>query len=264
MDAMYVTHPAPLNEGARNGFHIDFRVLGAVEAARDGVPLALGGQKQRAVLGILLANIGRHVSADEIVDEVWRDAPPRSVKVSLHSYVSRLRTQLGDKEALRRRGSAYCLCLPRCALDAARFEQAADEGFADLRRGRPASAVDHFDRALDMWVGSPFADLHEYAFARHEADRLGTLRLTVLEERAGARLRLRDAGADPLLRQAWEENPMRERLAARLMYTLYADGRQAEAVEVFRQTRSRLVEELGLDVSPELSRAHLDIIRRRV
>jgi len=55
---------------------MEFRVLGPVEVIEAGRSLPLGGPKPRALLAHLLLAAGRAVSREELVDELWGDAPP--------------------------------------------------------------------------------------------------------------------------------------------------------------------------------------------
>ena len=57
---------------------MEYRVLGPLEAVGDEGPLALGGEKQRAVLALLLLNANRVVSRDRLIDQLWGDEPPEA------------------------------------------------------------------------------------------------------------------------------------------------------------------------------------------
>ena len=57
------------------------------------------------------------------------------------------------------------------------------------------------------------------------------------------------------------EHPLRERLRAALMQALYGSGRQAEALEVYRETRRLLVDQLGIEPSPALQELEQAILR---
>ena len=78
------------------GSALDFRLLGPVEAMRDGQPVRLGGRQQRALLALLLLEAGRPVSVDRLTDELWRGDPPSGAEGTLRVYVSRLRSTLDD------------------------------------------------------------------------------------------------------------------------------------------------------------------------
>lgn len=58
------------------------------------------------------------------------------------------------------------------------------------------------------------------------------------------------------------EHPLRERPAAQLMLALYRSGRQAEALEVYRETRVVLNRELGIDPSSSLQRLEGEILHQ--
>ena len=57
------------------------------------------------------------------------------------------------------------------------------------------------------------------------------------------------------------EHPLRERLRALRMLALYRCGRQAEALEAFRDARARLVDELGIEPGAELQELERAILR---
>jgi hypothetical protein len=64
------------------------------------------------------------------------------------------------------------------------------------------------------------------------------------------------------LEQGVHAHPLRERLRAQLMLALYRSGRQAEALDVYREGREQLVGELGIEPSPLLQRLQGAILRQ--
>ena len=108
-------------------------------------------------------------------------------------------------------------------------------------------------QGLALWRGPPYADLRYEEALQPEIGRLEELRLATLEERVEADLA---AGETSQLVAELEglvgEHPHRERLRGFLMLALYRSGRQAEALETYRQGRQLLDSELGLEPGPEL------------
>ena len=50
----------------------EFRILGPLEVlAANGEAVALGGQRQRAVLALLLLRVNEVVSTDFLIDSLW-------------------------------------------------------------------------------------------------------------------------------------------------------------------------------------------------
>jgi DNA-binding SARP family transcriptional activator len=148
-------------------------------------------------------------------------------------------------------------------LDLHRFERHADEGRRALATHAPERAADKLRQALALWRGRPLSDVEFEQFARIEIERLEELRLQAFEERIEADLALgRNETVVPELETLVAQNPLRERLRGQLMLALYRSGRQAEALHVYKETRSFLNEELGLEPGPALRAVERAILRQ--
>ena len=247
-------------EGPPDATRTEFRVLGPVEASRDGVALDLGPRKQRAVLALLLLDANRVVPTETLIDQLWGDAPPETARSALQVYVAGLRKALGaGGAALATRSPGYVLAVEDGALDLDRFAALRDEARAtgDVRQ---RSALLH--EALALWRGTPLAELDGEPFGVTARLRFEELRLAALEERIDADLELgRHAALVPELDALAADHPYRERLRAQQMVALYRSGRQADALAVYRAAREASVEDLGIEPGPELralERAVLD------
>jgi DNA-binding SARP family transcriptional activator len=237
---------------------VEFAILGPLEAREGSEPIALGGPKQRAVLAMLLLEAGRVVSLDRLVEALWPEGPPPTAVASLQNFVAQLRKALGPA-AIETQAPGYVVRLEPEQLDVARLRRLVDEA----RASEPVRRAQLLDEALALWRGEPLAEFRYEAFAQEEIARLDEFRLTLLEERAEAKLAIGEHAdlvteLEPLVRS----HPLRERLRAQLMLALYRSGRQAQALDVYRQGREILVEELGLEPSPLLRGVHASILRQ--
>jgi DNA-binding SARP family transcriptional activator/basic membrane lipoprotein Med (substrate-binding protein (PBP1-ABC) superfamily) len=243
---------------------MEFRVLGPLEARADGRPIALGGGKQRAVLAVLLLNANEVISMERLIDEVWGDRSPPSASHSLEAYISRIRQLLnGHGPTLIRRGAGYCLELGDAVLDADTFARLLEDasGAVDAHDLERASAL--AVEALALWYGAALADVSLASAGRAEAERLEEHRLRAFELRFDAELGLgRHESIVGELQVLVGQNPYRERFVAQVMLALYRAGRQAEALDVYEQTRRRLDEDLGLQPSAELQQLSGQIVRQ--
>ena len=231
---------------------IEFRILGSLEVVDQGRPLALGGPRQRALLAVLLVHRGEAVSSDRLIDELWGERAPASAVKIVQGYVSNLRKVLGNG-VLVTQGGGYALRIQSGQLDADRFESLLVEARDALAKGDPRTAAARLRGALGMWRGPPLADFAYESFAQSEIARLEETRLTALEGRIDAELALVEhARLVGELEALVREHPLRERFIAQLMLALYRSGRQAEALESYRVTRGRLVDELGLEPGRDL------------
>jgi YVTN family beta-propeller protein len=251
---------------------VDYRILGPLEVCQDGKVLALGGDRQRALLAILLLRPNAPVSADELIDGLWGERPPRSASNALRVHVSRLRTAFEDggeqptvrsNGLLSTHGHAYALRVEPGELDVDRFRDLAELGRKALAENDAGEASRLLRSALALWRGPPLAEFRYEPFAQPAIARLEELRLAALEERIDADMALgRHTELVAELAELVEENPLRERLRGQLMLALYHSGRQAEALEIYQEFRRTLSEQLGLDPGPALKQLELAIVRR--
>ena len=232
-------------------------ILGHVEASVDDRPIALGGAKQRAVMAMLGLEANRAVSADRLIEGLWADQPPPSAAKMVQNYVWRLRGVLADDGGAEivTRGRGYELRIDRELVDVCRLERLVSEASRAVETGQSANGAAR--EALALFRGEPLADVVDEPFAIAEIRRLEELRLTAAElaieaDLAAGRHQEIVGEIDALL----AENPLRERLHAQRMLALYRCGRQAEALEAYRNARRTLVDEIGVEPTPELSRLH--------
>jgi DNA-binding SARP family transcriptional activator len=235
---------------------MEFRILGPLEAAADRGSVALGPPKERALLGILLLHANHTVSSDRLAEELWGARPPPTAPKLVQVYVSHLRKALaangGDAE-LRTQAPGYAIVLRPENLDATRFTTllARARDFADS--GDWSNAAAAYTDALDLWRGDVLADVALEGDARIEAERLAALRLAALEERADCQLACGGhAQLVPELESLTAQYPLHERFWALLMLALYRCGRQSEALRAYRQARTTLVEQVGVEPGKEL------------
>lgn len=243
---------------------IEFRILGPLEARLDGTVLRLGPPKQRALLALLVLEANRAVPVDRLIDRLWGERPPASARTVLQGYVSQLRKILGPAGgALRTEGGGYLLEVAVDRVDAWRFERLLREGVDALRADQPKRASEALAQAIALWRGPPLADFAYEAWAQAEIQRLEELRLGSFEERIESELVLgRHVELVGELEVLVDQHPLRERFSGQLMLALYRSGRQVEALEAYQRTRRSLVEELGVEPSPELKELNRKILNQ--
>jgi DNA-binding SARP family transcriptional activator len=220
---------------------VDFRILGPLEVFDGGAALALGGSKQRALLALLVLHANETQSAGRLIDELWGERPPVTATKALRVHVSRLRKTLTEP-VLVTRGSGYELSVDPERIDACRFERLVREG--------------RIEQALELWRGEPLADIaHEPCVAAHAA-RLTDMRLAALERLIDT---LPPEESVSRLEALIAEHPYRERFRGQLMVALYRSGRQADALQAYRDARAALAGDLGIEPG-----AHLRELERAI
>ena len=239
---------------------MEFRILGPLEARTRKTSLSLGGTKQRAVLAQLLLRAGEVVSCERLVDGLW-PTPPETATKAVQVHVSQLRKALAPHVAIHTRARGYVLEVAAEDFDLSWFERLRAEGMEAREAGDLGAAASHLHAALALWRGEPLAEFAFEPFVAVEAPRLEELRLATLEERIDIDLDLgRHGGLVSELESLVATNPLRERVRGQLMLALYRSGRQAAALECYREARRLLVEELGIEPGPALQRLERSIL----
>ena len=231
---------------------MEFGVLGPLRVVRDGVAVPVPAPKQRAILAALLLRAGATVSADTLIDLVWRGTPPRLARASVHTYVMRLRKVLGEtadseEGRLRTSGPGYAIQLSGAELDAIAFEELRGQASDAASDGNWPDAAAHYKAALALWRGDILEDVPGMS-QLDVARRLTELRWQTAEDWIQAELGLdRDIEVIPSLRTLTVTHPLRERFHEQLMLALARSGRPAEALEVYRRFSVAIDKELGIE-----------------
>ena len=236
-------------------------VLGSLEVRGDDHEVVtVPGAKERHLLAVLAAAFPGSVSVDQLLESLWDGAPPRTGRKSLQAHVVRLRTALepgrpsgSSGRYVVRRHDGYALAIERDQLDATAFADLAARGRALLSVGDTQAADDLLRAALAMWRGPPYSDWPDAVDLDPERERLAAIRAHVLEAYWEAELALgRHAESVPELGRLTRDEPLHEGWWALHALALYRSGRQGDALEVLRNARTVLDDQLGVEPGARL------------
>ena len=243
---------------------VRFGVLGPLQVVDDtGTARTVSAAKQRILLAALLLGTGSIVSAASLTDALWDGSPPPNAPTVMRTYVTRLRHALGSvgtRIVGRPPGWGVELHYPD-ELDLTEVDRLwrAARGAAEAGEWRQVSSL--LTKGLGLWRGEPLIDVPSAALARREAGRLAELRFQLTEARIDADLRLgRHGELVAELRRLAAEHPLREHVRVQLMLACYRCGHQAAALQVYRDARKALADELGVEPGRDLREMHQRIL----
>jgi DNA-binding SARP family transcriptional activator len=231
-------------------------------------PINISAAKPRQVLAMLAANANTLVQTDQLIDELWPEGPPSTVKTIVQTYIYLLRKQLGKAQRsphgtklLVTRPGGYMLTVPCENVDISRFEQLSRRGRAASRDGNTARAADLLQESLTLWRGPAFADVNQgpslHALAVYlDEQRLEAISLRIDTDMANDRHR--EIVAE--LRRLVAAHQLHESFYIRLMQALHRSGRRGEALGVYQQLRQVLNQNLGLEPSNEAQQIQHQIL----
>ncbi len=247
--------------GAVDGTLI-LHVLGGFTARLGSLCLGMDQFARRrslTLLKILVANYGRVLGRDELVDQIWPTKPPEDAPQLLKSAAHYLRRALGEahdeKPSARfilttANGYAFNTSSPHW-IDAVEFKRLAEEGLRLERQGRWREALGSLEPAAELYRGAYLDDEPYSEWAIAQRRRFSELHFDVLA--ASARL-FRIAGdfeaAIRSNRRMLQFDPCLEDVHCDLMDLLFRSGKRIQALRQFEACRRALKEEF--DSSPLL------------
>jgi DNA-binding SARP family transcriptional activator/tetratricopeptide (TPR) repeat protein len=249
---------------------LSVNILGPLTVQRGGVSVELVQPMQRNLLGLLAMHVGTPVGRDQIVDSLWGDAPPKTVRSLIHDHVGRLRSLLDPRRErgkastlIRHSASGYLLDERACTVDVSSFTTSVATGTEAHEAGDDGRAFDLLSGALDVWRGHVLADGAERIRAHPVAVSLNQRRVEAAIVASDVALALgRNTAVIRWLGPLTELAPLHEGLHVRLLLALAADGDQAAALAHFHTVRERLADELGVEPTVALRDAYLQVLRQ--
>ncbi|GHH42168.1 SARP family transcriptional regulator [Lentzea cavernae] len=238
-----------------------FRLLGPVEI-RDEMDrlVPLRGQRDRALLALLLLNANREVRKESLESDLWTGRPPKD---GLADYIKSLRRVLREtfreSVGLPRIREASKLVVDESEVDHLRFRARLDSarGHAD-----PEHVVREVRAALGEWRGEALQNLnddvawvveHRAHLKRQRREAWGLLIQAELE--LGRHTQVLGEIREPLA--DWPED---EALVCFYMLASYRAGSPSDALEAYRKFYARLRDESGVEPSFALSTLHQRIL----
>ncbi|MFF4986524.1 BTAD domain-containing putative transcriptional regulator [Streptosporangium saharense] len=240
-----------------------FRVLGPLTVLSEGREVPVGGNKLRVVLAGLLLRPGETVPVSRLVSWLWEEETddPARARATVHSYVNRLRRQLGTSEVIRTLPDGYRAEVDAGSLDLLRLRALAETGRRAAATGDLEAASRALSEAAELWRGPALSNVGSAVLHDQEVGPLTEEWLRLQEERLEIGLRTgRHAELVTTLRELTRAHPLREPFWELLMLALHRGGRHAEAIQAYHSLRELLAEELGVDPAPSLRAAYQAIL----
>jgi DNA-binding SARP family transcriptional activator/tetratricopeptide (TPR) repeat protein len=244
---------------------LEFRVLGPIELWSGGQQHDLGAARTRCILAALLLTLDKVVPAEVLIDRLWDTRPPPKARENLSAYIARLRGSLrraiGDSARLIGRPGGYVFDVDPESVDVHRFRRLRRQADALTASGDFDHAALLLREADGLWRGQALAGIGG-DWASRMRDSLGEERRAAIAARVECDLELgRHAELVGELSHLQAAYHLDETFIAQQMTALYRSGRLGDALGVYRETRSRLVAELGTEPGSNLSELHQRILR---
>ncbi|MEV6072117.1 BTAD domain-containing putative transcriptional regulator [Nocardia sp. NPDC052001] len=246
---------------------LQLTLLDGVEVRRHGQRQALGPPQRCAVLAVLAIRRRQWVSATSLLDALYDQTPPASGVGVVQTYISALRRILEPDRPPRTPPAVllsghggYQLRIDDEQIDIGILDRLVAEASRARRVRDWDRSGQRYAEALALFSGDPMAGIPG-PFAEQQRAAFSERRLAILEDSLEVEvLRGRVDQATDTLRMLVTEYPLREGLRVTLMRALAERGRRSEALEVYRETRRLLIDQLGVEPGPEMRRLQEQIL----
>jgi SARP family transcriptional regulator, regulator of embCAB operon len=243
---------------------IRFTILGALTAMNGAREFTPTTPKVCQVLALLLSQAGRVVGFRSLVEELWGEDPPKTALSTAQTYIYQLRKAIereSPQELLVTRPFGYILRVDGERLDAHLFQRLLGEGRRALVDGRYAEASRKLAQGLELWAGPVLGDVVQGPLLRTYQVHLEEERLRALELRIEADVMLgRHRELVGELKALAATYPHHEWFHGQLISALCRSGRRSEALHAYRDVRTVLSRDLGIDPSRELQELHQAVL----
>ncbi|GIJ28834.1 SARP family transcriptional regulator [Micromonospora qiuiae] len=246
---------------------VQIQVLGGLVVRLASGVLPPGTPKQRTVLAMLACHASRLVSVEQLVDELWPEAPPYSAVPNVRTYAANLRraleTMAPDRKVLIRDRGGYRLDVDPARVDVFAFQAEVAEA-RRLAGSDDAAAAALLSRALPAWRGPMLTGVSlGPALAAHVAAATED-RMLAAELFAELSIELgRYDDALPVLREMLIIQPLREPAHLLLMRALHLRNDHAGAIAAYTAARRALREQLNIEPGVELQELYLRIVEQK-
>jgi len=242
---------------------MDFKILGPPQLTEPGHPDLTLSPQLWCVLVSLLITPGAAVPVDSLVDHLWDSDPPQMARETMRTYISRINKVLGQHSAPRIHSHArgYRLDVDGQAVDLHRFRSLRRQAVAVSASGDDSHAVALLRDADALWRGGPALMGLPGAWIASKRGDLEEERYEAAVLRIGLEVGLgRQAGLLGELRELAERRPFDEKIIEYEMIGLYRTGRQADALQLGRETTGRFAE-LGMEPGVQLVETYRRILQ---
>lgn len=222
----------------------------------------IGGSRQQIIVATLLLAVNQLVTTGRLLEAVYGAEQPPTGRSQVQIVISSLRQTFarhGRPAIIRTYPLGYVLELDGDSLDAERFAELVAAG---RNLGQAEAARKAYRDALRLWHGPALYGM-DSPLIRAAASLFDEQRSVVTEDCIDLELALgRHHELIGELTELVEQYPPRERLFGQLMLALYRCDRAAEALQVYRQARQRLLSELDIEPGEQLRRLEQAVLNQ--